>query len=218
MRTPTTHFPLPVYWIGGSPYSGKSTIAEAIANSYGFASYNCDEAYYRHLESISPDQFPRLFRAGHASPEEVWILRSVDQQIEDELELYREEFPLILEDLAEMPPTPSVIAEGAALLPSMVANAGISGDRALWIVPTEAFQLEHYARRPWRHDVVKDCSDPEQAWENWMARDAGFARSVAAEANALGFEVITVDGSRSIAETVRLVEEHFGLSGDKPPG
>jgi hypothetical protein len=203
-----------VYWIGGSPCSGKSSVAEAIANKYGFASYNCDEAYFRHLESISPDLFPRLFRARQASPEEVWILRGVDQQIEDEIELYREEFPLILNDLEAMPPTPSVIAEGAALLPSMVAKAGISGDRALWIVPTEAFQFEHYARRPWRHDVVKDCSHPQLAWENWMARDAGFAKAVATEANDLGFEVITVDGSRSIAETVRLVEEHFGLKGE----
>lgn len=214
MRIVTDHLRTSVYWIGGSPCSGKSSIAEAIANKCGFASYNCDEAYFRHLEGISTDQFPRLFRAGRASPEEVWILRSVDQQIEDEIELYREEFPLILDDLATMPPTPSIIAEGAALLPSMVAKAGISGDRALWIVPTEAFQLEYYARRPWRHDVVKDCSDPQQAWENWMARDAGFAKAVASEANDLGFEVITVDGSRSIAETVRLVEEHFGFKGE----
>jgi 2-phosphoglycerate kinase len=211
MKTLTLESLPPVYWIGGSPCSGKSSVAEAIANKHGLASYNCDEAYYRHLESISPDQFPRLFRARHASPEEVWILRGVDQQVEDEIALYREEFPLILNDLEAMPLAPSVVAEGAALLPSLVAKAGISGDRALWIVPTEAFQLEHYARRPWRHDVVKDCSDPQQAWENWMARDFGFAKAVAAEANAFGFEVITVDGSRSIEETVRFVEEHFGL-------
>jgi len=134
-----------VYWIGGSPCSGKSSIARAIVTKYGFRSYNCDEAYFRHLELASPEEFPRLFRAARASTAHVWILRSVGQQIEDELALYREEFPLILDDLRLMPSSPPVIAEGAALLPSMVAEEGIAGDRAVWIVPTETFQREHYA-------------------------------------------------------------------------
>jgi hypothetical protein len=200
-----------VFWIGGSPCSGKSTVKEALATKHGLAMYNCDDAYFRHVASISPDQFPRLFRASRASAEEVWLLRSVEQQIEDEIDLYREEFPLIVRDVTSMPPTPSVIAEGAALLPSSLAKYGVPADRAVWIVPTEAFQREHYAQRPWRHDVVKECSDPEQAWENWMSRDAGFARAVEAEARELGMKLLITDGTRSIDETVAIVEEHFGL-------
>ncbi|MFL5759511.1 MAG: hypothetical protein ACJ789_07225 [Thermomicrobiales bacterium] len=202
---------LPVYWIGGSPCSGKSTVAETIAAKYAFTLYNCDEAYFRHLEVASPDQFPRLYRAGRATPEEVWLLRSVEQQVADELTLYREEFPLIVNDVQSLPAAPAVIAEGAALLPASLAKAGTPRDRAVWIVPTEAFQREQYAKRPWRHDVVKDCSDPEQAWENWMARDAAFAKAVVAEATALGLKVMTTDGMRSIDDTVGLVERHFGL-------
>jgi hypothetical protein len=44
-----------------------------------------------------------------------------------------------------------------------------------------------------------------------MARDAGFAKAVAEEARSLGFKVLTVDGSVSLEETVRVVEEHFRL-------
>jgi len=49
-----------------------------------------------------------------------------------------------------------------------------------------------------------------------MARDAGFAKAVAAEARDLGLEVIVTDGTRSIADTVRLVEKHFGLVEEQP--
>ncbi len=173
--------------------------------------YNCDDAYFRHLASISPEQFPRLFRAGRASPEEVWLLRSVNQQIEDELALYREEFPLIVDDLAAMTSTPLIVAEGAALLPASLSKYGIPADRAIWMIPAETFQREHYAQRPWRHDVVKDCSDPDRAWENWMSRDAGFAIAVEAEARRFSLKVLITDGTRSIEETVRFVEKHFGL-------
>jgi hypothetical protein len=178
---------------------------------HDLAYYRCDEAYFRHIAIASQEQYPRLFRASRASPEEVWIRRGVRQQIEDELELYREEIPLILHDLASMPPNRPIVAEGAALLPQSLADAQISCDRAIWIVPTDEFQRHHYAQRPWRHDVVKECSDPDQAWENWMARDAGFAKAVAEGARSLGFKVLTVDGSVSLDDTIKVVEEHFQL-------
>jgi hypothetical protein len=204
-----------LYAIGGSPCSGKSSVAEALVARHDLAYYRCDEAYFRHVAIANQEQYPRLFRASRASPEEVWIRRGVRQQIEDELELYREEFPLILHDLASMPANRPIVAEGAALLPQSLAVAQTSCDRAIWIVPTEEFQRYHYEQRPWRHDVVKECSDPKQAWENWMARDAGFAKAVAEEAQSLGFKVLTTDGTRSIDDTVRLVEEHFGLISDR---
>ena len=47
------------------------------------------------------------------------------------------------------------------------------------MIPTESFQRQHYSQREWRHDVLRKTSDPERAWENWMARDAYFGREVA---------------------------------------
>jgi 2-phosphoglycerate kinase len=200
-----------VYWIGGSPCSGKTSVADAIAAGHCLGQYNCDEVYERHRTLITADGFPIFYRLHSATSDELWVQRGVEQQVDEELELYREEFPLILADIEAMPANHTVIIEGAALLPESLLSLNISHDRAIWIVPTEPFQREHYSRREWRHDVIKDTSDPHQAWENWMARDASFARFVADDARSLGFKVVTTDGTRSIAETVRLVEEHFGL-------
>jgi hypothetical protein len=208
-----TTYPFPnVYWIGGSPCSGKSSVADAIAARHCLGQYNCDEAYERHRTMTTADRFPVFYRLHVASAEDLWVLRSVEQQVAEEIQLYREEFPLILEDLEALFADGQMVAEGAALLPELIAGLGVHCERAVWIVPTEAFQREHYARRAWRHDVVKDCSDPDRAWENWMARDAGFALAVAEQARSLGFKVLTTDGTRSIDDAVRLVEAHFGLA------
>ncbi len=199
-----------VYWIGGSPCSGKSSIADLLAEKHGMTVYRCDDAYFRHQTVISAEAHPVFSRLAHASCDELW-LRPVAQQVREEIELYREEFPLILADLASLPPTRPVVAEGAALLPDLLAGLRADPNRAIWVVPTEPFQRERYAKREWRHEVLKDCSDPELAWRNWMDRDAGFANNVAKAAGDQGYRVVVVDGARSIDANLRLVEAHFGL-------
>ena len=113
-------------------------------------------------------------------------MRPIPKQVGDEIALYREEFPLILADLAALPSTQTVIAEGAALLPDLLDRLRVRRRRAIWIVPTERFQRDHYARRAWRHDVPAGCADKERTWRNWMERDARFAQVVAVEARMRG--------------------------------
>jgi hypothetical protein len=71
--------------------------------------------------------------------------------------------------------------------------------------------MRHYAARDWVAGYLKECADPEVAFQNWMRRDMLFARHVVERAAALGGTVLVVDGSRRITENARLVEEHFAL-------
>lgn len=43
-----------VYWIGGSPCSGKSTIAEMITKDYGYTYYQCDLFNEKHVNASNP--------------------------------------------------------------------------------------------------------------------------------------------------------------------
>lgn len=199
-----------VFWLGGSPCAGKSTIADRLAAAHGLSVYRCDDAFYRHKDLVTPEDQPVFARLARASCDEVWM-RPVARQIAEEIALYREEFPFILADLVALPANRPVIAEGAALLPEVLAGFDVDFGRALWIVPTEEFQRRRYAQREWRHDVLRPCADPDQAWRNWMDRDAGFARFVAADARRRGGRLLVVDGTRSIADNLRTVEGLLGL-------
>ncbi len=138
-------------------------------------------------------------------------MRPVDILVTRELAFYREEFEMVVEDLLVMPRYTPIIAEGAALLPECVAPLLSRPERAIWVVPTEEFQLKEYARREWVENILSQCRDPKQAWQNWMGRDAGFARVVAEDAKAGGFRIIEVDGNQSIEEHAKMVAAHFGL-------
>ncbi len=211
-----------VYWMGGSPCSGKTTIARAMVDRYGFHYYDCDHAFWRHNKIINAEQQPVFYRVMHLSSEELWM-RPVEQQAAEETAIYREEFPLILEDLLSLctalpRTTQPVLAEGAALLPECVAPLLSDPCQAIWIVPAAEFQLRHYSRREWAKDVVKETSDPQKAFQNWMERDIRFARFVQSEARRRGLRVLVVDGETSIAENTRLVEAHYRLTGPDAPG
>jgi len=188
-----------IIWIGGSPCAGKSTLAATLARRYGLTHYSCDDALTAHLQRSDAATYPLLHQLAKRSWNEIWT-RPVERQIREELAFYREEFPLILEDLAAFPPDTPIVAEGTALLPELVAPLLQGQRQALWIVPTASFQREHYERRPWINDILRQCADPGLAFDNWMRRDIGFADAVEESAGALGLPVIRVDGKEDADE------------------
>lgn len=175
-----------VRWIGGSPCSGKSTVAAAL----GLPVYSCDAAVDRHTAMAGAADGPTLTKVAAMD-----VADRLDQpvavQVDDVLRLYREQFPLVLADLAG---PRAVVAEGAALLPDLLAGLGVARDHAVWLVPTERFQRHHYRQRAWAHELLAGTADPAGAFDRWMRRDAAFARHVAGRARALGYRVVVVDG------------------------
>ena len=201
-----------VLWMGGSPCSGKSSIAEKLANAYGLMLYHCDDAFWEHADRVDRVKHPTFYRLTHMTWDEMWM-RPVDVQISEEIACYREELEMIVDDLRGFPRSAPILAEGAALLPDVLADMLVNCRRALWVVPTAAFQRAHYTpeRRPWVSDILAQCENPDQAFQNWMDRDAGFATQVAGRVEELGLALVTVDGSRTIAENAEIVVRHFGL-------
>jgi hypothetical protein len=200
-----------IYWIGGSPCAGKSSIADALIKKHGCVLYRCDEAYYKHCELVTAEQQPAFHRLIHLSSEELWM-RPVSQQVAEEIALYHEEFALILDDLSAYPPTQPVLVEGVALLPACVSPLLAHPGRAIWIVPTGEFQMRHYRQRTWAKDVVKACCNPELAFLNWMQRDIAFADHVKQEATQQALPLLVVDGQRSLEENIVWAEQHLDFS------
>jgi hypothetical protein len=98
-------------------------------------------------------------------------------------------------------------------MPDLLEEIGVTSDRAIWIVPSESFQRLHCGRRAWRHETLETCSDKETAWQNWMARDVGFARAIGSEARERQRRVVTVDGSKSVEHLIVAVATLFAFLG-----
>lgn len=200
-----------IYYIGGSPCSGKSTIAEMIAKDFNFSYFKVDDYLEDYISRGKALHKPYCMKFAKLSPDEVWLRDPVIQN-KEELELYREMFEFILEDLGKIKSQNGIITEGAALLPELIKEIDVNNHSYICIVPTKEFQCHHYKLRPWVPDALAGCSDKEKAFENWMERDALFALTVKEKAEELSYKTIVNDGTSSIDDIYRQVKEWFQLS------
>ncbi len=194
------------YFIGGSPCAGKSTICDLLAAHHGLRTYHCDEHYDTHLERAKSDSILSKFRG--MTWQEAFTTRTLEKMIQDELEANRELGLLALEDVNAI--DSPVIAEGMAFMPELLVRLEPRVN-AVYLIPTESFQREHYAKREWAQSLLETTDDPKAVFEKWMVRDATNARTIATQARAFKFSVLEVDGRLSVLEVLAWIEQQFAL-------
>ncbi|MBQ2954063.1 MAG: hypothetical protein IJE07_11045 [Clostridia bacterium] len=199
-----------LYLIGGSPCSGKSTVAEALAAQYGLTYFKVDDHLDDFTDRGAVAGLPVCSRIRRMTAEETWM-RTPQEQCREELAFYAEISAMVWAHLQGLR-AERVVAEGAAFLPEVVRAWSILPERYIAITPERAFQVAHYSRRPWVPHVLEGCSDPAQAFANWMARDALFAEEVRRQCSQLGYASLLTDGSVSVGERLRQAAAHFGLT------
>lgn len=199
-----------LYIIGGSPCSGKSTVAEAIAARWGLTYFKVDDHLDRYLQKAAEEGKPACAAVQGMSPEQIWM-RDAHEQCREELKIYEEIFGYVWQDIASLDAPEGIITEGAAYLPSLVKQLGIPPEKYLSITPAKAFQLHHYSKREWVPYVLAGCSNQEKAFANWMERDALFAVAVQQQCDRCGYRSVINDGSLSPEDLIQLTAAHFAL-------
>lgn len=199
-----------IYWIGGAPCCGKSSIAAKLAEEFGLKYYKVDNHLDRYLD-IGAKKGNKLMKSLKGrSREETW-LNDVDSMVEEELGYYRYALKVIENDLRRQFRNKDVIVEGAAILPEYVKNKSIPENRYVCMVPTRSFQSHIFSERGWVTRYLGGTSDPAKALENWLERDARFAQIVRDEAIDNEQNLIIVDGKMSLDEVYEKVKEAFDL-------
>jgi 2-phosphoglycerate kinase len=197
-----------LFWLGGSPCAGKSSVGEIIASRFGLDVCHVDEAFDVHAQRFDPTRHPVLTKWLASSWNQRWI-QPVDSLVQDAIACYQEHFTLILEDLFSISNLKPLLVEGTALLPRQVAKVLSRQSRAIWMIPTADFQKAHYTERDWARDIAWQCDNPEVAFHNWMERDIRFAKWIEAEVSDLHLRLLKIDGNRTIIEIAEAVATHF---------
>ena len=106
-------------WIGGGRGSGKSSLALALSQRFGFQLYSVDERTVVHEGRMPTASFDSASLDGFVTTS-------------------RHRFRLVLEDLRSLPDTPAVIVEGVQLFPTSVSAVLGASDQALFLIPAAA--------------------------------------------------------------------------------
>ena len=192
-----------LYMIGGSPCSGKSTLASLLARKYDLLHIKLDDLVDEMMSQASVDSRPICLLRQDRNPDQIW-LRNPEEMADEEWHFYEEIFPYVKSYLIKNQDRP-LLVEGAGLLPHLVKELEWPASSYLCLTPTADFQKKHYKQREWVPYVLEGTSNPEQAFENWMQRDILFAQMVRKEAQKLGYPSLMTDGSRSEKETAEKI-------------
>ncbi|MEZ4662247.1 MAG: hypothetical protein R2911_32250 [Caldilineaceae bacterium] len=206
-----------IYWIGGAPCAGKSTTADWLAKEYGLDYYQVDAYTQRHQEHASAASHSTFWRLNQLNGDALWM-RPLEEQVLGAIAYCAEQFELVLADLRALPTIRPILAEGTSLLPHLVAPLLSHKHQAIWLAPEPPFQRKYYSQRPWIHDVLISCSNPAQAFANWMERDIRFANWVEAQAQAAGLTCLRVHENNTILQNAQRIAHHFGLHEPKLGG
>ena len=192
-----------LYMIGGSPCSGKSTLASLLARKYDLLHIKLDDLVDEMMSQASVDSRPICLLRQDRNPEQIWM-RNPEEMADEEWRFYEEIFPYVKSCLIKNQDK-ALLVEGAGLLPHLIKSLEEPAVSYLCLTPTADFQKKHYKQREWVPYVLEGTSNPEQAFENWMQRDILFAQMVRKEAQKLGYPSLMTDGSRSEKETAEKI-------------
>lgn len=196
-----------IFFIGGSPCSGKSTVAERISKEYGAYYFKVDDFLDEFIGIAADKGYATCKKSVAMTPDEIWM-REPLIQCEEEFRIYDEISEFVFEYL-ETIDADFIVTEGAAYTPKVMEK--YSPKEYISIIPTKDFQISHYREREWVTYVLEGCSDKQQAFDNWMERDILFAKQVKAECEENGVSCIVNDGARTKEELFKTVKKLFSL-------
>lgn len=201
-----------VYWLGGNGCSGKSTIANILAQRFPFEIYHGD-GWRKHIPRAKPDNHPLMcqIRDGLYGKEDLFM-SPPEQQVHGMTKLYRENFSFVLQDLEAMPEDQLVLVEGGQMLPELVQTvAGPS--HCIFLISANEFIRKYNLSRNAETKHYQDLPDPQLALENRIAAFDLLGKRVYDSAHKIGFRTFAVDGTTPPERVADLVATHFKLAG-----
>ena len=183
-----------VLWIGGAPGVGKTTVATRLARRHGLRWYSADARTWAHRDVALAAGHEAAARWEALRPEGRAAVLAEDPAKLLRLNLDLERGPMILADLRALPGSPLVVADGSSVLPELVAQGHADRARSVWLLPTTELLLERHAGR---------------GQERLLPYRRLVAEAIERQAVEAGVQVLRLDGSLGIDETLGAVETLF---------
>ena len=199
-----------IYFVGGSPCAGKSTICEIIAKKYNLYYFKVDDYLDDYMKNAALNHKSLCKKNLSMTAEEIWMRNPVIQK-DEELVIYKEIFSSVIKDVKKINCDMDIITEGCAYIPKLLKKLGVANNRYLAIIPTKEFQILQYKKRQYVPNMLKGCSDKTKAFQNWMERDFLFSKEIESQCNNENFKVIINDGTIDLDNMVNEIVTHFEI-------
>lgn len=196
-----------VIWIGGPTDSGKTTIAKQIAEIKGYQYYSYDQTGAEHLQKLAQINTKHKKYIKSVLTEH-WAGYTALEIAEQSLEIAKERFQFVIEDVQVLPNHIPVIAEGAGFMPEIVRPVMTNRFQGIWLLPTEEVMKTSFGKKA-RFLRSRMGEQAEEIIQTLLQANIHLMEAVKSQAEQYNYKVYQIVGSRSVVENVTSVWEHL---------
>lgn len=190
-----------VFWLGGGCGSGKTTIARVLSRRLDLRLYPVDGYTYAHAERSKRGGFPLNRAVVEMTPPQRW--EGTPAELAERFAAgAAERLEMVIADLRDLGPGPTVVAEGPQLFPDLIAPLMQTAEHGMWLLPTPQFGQQGVAGR--RAGGLTGA-----AAERRRDRDVLLTEMNRQQVRRHGLLSAVVDGNRSLADTVDMLAERL---------
>ena len=201
-----------VYFITGTACGGKSTAARALADKYGLTLYDIDKHFDGHQalsDAVSQPNMNRRFADADA-----FFGRPVEAYRQWLIDNTREQWDYVLLDLIRLSQERPVVCDCHMTVEE--ARRLTDPSRVIFLIRDVSYMIEDYCNRPDHQgfrDYINSASDPQKAKENCNTVLRTLNERRIADIKASEYRWIERTDASRPEDTLRMVEQHFGLTG-----
>lgn len=202
-----------VYWLIGTSCSGKTTMANAIAEKHRMTYYDWNEHYPRFKEVANPADQPFLSKA-FSGPEE-YFSQPIPEYVEYLFKQTEEAFEMVVADLLAMPRERPIITETIHIV-DFVAPITEPNRIAFLYVEEDLYRDQNWDRDdPERRDILgymRRTSDPEKHMNHVTEVGVVAGARMIATARQSGVRAFKRTIDSTVSGMLQSLEQHFRLT------
>ncbi len=201
-----------VYFITGTPCGGKTTISRELAKRHGLLVYDIDEQFAKHREISVPEFQPSMNKAFKDADE--FFGRSVEEYKKWLIDNTREQLDFVLLDLIRLSQNQIVICD--CHLTVEEADRLTERSRIAFLIKDPSNLVDDYCNRPDHQgfsNFINSTSDTEKAKAICNATLKSINEKRCTDIKGSNYFWLERTVNSTIDDTVRKVEQHFGLVG-----
>lgn len=200
-----------VIFIAGCATGGKTTISKAIAEKYGFIRYDADTEFDRHKKLSDAIKQPAMNKRFKNADE--FFLRDIDDYVQWLKDNAEEQLPFILDDIIELSKSNPIVCD-LQLTVEQAKQIACNNQIVFLIREDNNDIINDYCQRESHSDFnafINSATDPVRARQNCNEVLRILNAELCDDIKASGFFWISRHSQSTVSETLKAVEQHFGL-------
>lgn len=198
-----------VYFLGGSPGSGKTTFADAIYKNLGIPAYHADDIFL--ASDVNQNKQPHMFGLCELSnPLDIWK-RSPQSCMDFWLKYYEEAFGILMENLHQRPEgLHPLLAEGVCILPQFLEKIDCKSN-AFFLISRHTFLEEAISRKLKQIPAFFDKHESHKMYENMLYVFSSISQIMIEDCKRANFPYLFIQNEKDYSMNYQKITRQFSL-------